>query len=179
MPGVHGRPRPLLRGFAAVLATVTLGAGLGACGSDAETTYASDWDEVCTGVGDALREFRTAVSSAAAVSPDAGDAAAIAGPAPEAVRDHLLEPAEALRTTLAEQFAAAGRLEAPPRWSTWQASEVRELARRSRSLDAAVRRLARGDAEALPLLSVGGVGPSSARAPSDLRDRTPACTTMR
>lgn len=179
MPGVHGRPRPQLRGIAATLAVVALGAGVGACGTDAEATYAADWDEVCVGVGDALREFRTAVSSAATVSPDGGDAAAIAGPSPEAVRDDLLEPARALRTAMAEQFAAAGRLKAPARWSTWQATEVRELARRARSIDTAVGRLARGDADALPLLSIGGVGPASAGAPSALRDQTPECTTMR
>lgn len=179
MPGVHGRSRHPFRGLAAGLAVLTLAAGLGGCGTDAETTYASDWDDVCTGVGDALRTFRTAVSSAATVSTDGGDAAAIAGPTPEAVRGDLLEPAQALRTAMATQFAAAGRLEAPARWKAWQAAEVRDLARRARSIDTAVERLGRGDADALPLLSVGGVGPASARAPADLRDRTPECTTMR
>jgi hypothetical protein len=178
MPGMPGRPRPLLRGTATALAVLALGAGLGACGTDAETTYADGWDGVCGDVGDALRTFRTAVSSAATVSPDDGDAAAAAGPTPAAVRSDLLEPAQALRTALAEQGQAAGRLDPPARWARWHAAELRRIAVRGRAIDVAVRRLGRGDADA-PLLAVGGVGPSSVRAPADLRDRTPECTTLR
>jgi hypothetical protein len=174
-----GRPRPLLRGIAAPLAVLALGAGLGACGSDAETTYATGWDDVCGDVGGAMRTFRTAVSSAATVSPDRGDAAAVAGPTPAAVRGDLLEPARALRERLGEVSQAAARLDPPARWSAWHAAELRRLAVRARSVDSGVRRLARGDADALPLLSIGGIGPSAARAPSDLRDRTPDCTVLR
>ncbi|MDO9407509.1 hypothetical protein [Patulibacter sp.] len=177
---MSGRPsRPSLRRIGVVLAVLACSGGLVACGSDAETTYADGWDNACGDVGDAVSAFRTAVSSAATDSPDAGDAQAVRGPSSAAVRADLLAPAVALRRDLAEVAGEVRALDPPERWATWHGRELQQLAVRLRSVDAGVARLRRGDPDALPLLAVGSIGPASVRAPDSLRARTPECTVLR
>jgi hypothetical protein len=178
MPGRPSRPHARRIGALAAL-VLACGGGLAACGQDAETTYADGWDDVCRAVGGAMGDFRTAVSSAAVESPDAGDAQVARGATPAAVTGDLLKPARALQEDLAEQARAARALDPPPEWAAWHARELRELAVRLRSVDDGVRRIGRGDADALPLLAVGSIGPASVRAPAALRDRTPECTVLR
>lgn len=180
MPGMPGRPsRPSRRRIGVVLAVLACGGGLAACGSDAETTYVDGWDEACSDVGDAVSAFRTAVSSAATDSPDAGDAQAVRGPSPAAVRGDLLEPAVDLRRDLAAVAGEVRALTPPERWAAWHGREVQRLTLRLRTVDRGVARLRAGDPDALPLLAVGSIGPSSVRAPAGLRDRTPECTVLR
>lgn len=180
MPGMPGRPpAPPRRRIAVLLAAVACAGGLGACGSDPETTYAEGWDDVCRGIGAAVSDFRTAVSSAATVSPDPGDEQVARGPAATAVINDLAAPAEALQEDLAAQVGEARVLQPPERWVAWHGREMRELDVRLRSVRSGVQRLRRGDPDALPLLAVGSIGPAAVRAPAALRDRTPECTTLR
>lgn len=167
------------RTLAVVLVGAAATGGLSACGTDERVAYADGWDEVCRGVGGALSTFRTAVSSAATDSPDAGDDAVADGADPAAVAAELGKPAVALAKELAALQDDVDALDPPEDWAAWHAAEVRRLAVRLRTVDAGVARLGRGDAEATALLAIGGVGPSDVRAPAKLRDRTPECTTLR
>jgi hypothetical protein len=173
-----GRPT-LRRGGLAVLLAVAAAAGLTACGTDETTAYADGWDGVCEDVGSALGTFRTAVSTAATTSPDAGDDAVAGGPDPAAVTTDLLAPAVSLEKELQVARRTATELRPPDRWAAWHRAEAAQLVVRLRTVDAGVRRLREGDADALPLLAVGGFGPSSVHAPAGLRDRTPECTALR
>lgn len=180
MPGMPGRLlRPSRRRIAVLLTVAACTGGLVACGTDTETAYVDGWDEICRDVGSDVSAFRTAVSSAATDSPDAGDEAVAQGPSPQAVTADLLAPAVALRGDLGDRVDAVRALEPPERWAAWHARELRELSARLRSVDGGVARLRRGDADALPLMAVGSIGPSSVRAPAGLRDRTPECTVLR
>ena len=84
-----------------------------------------------------------------------------------------------LRRDLTASVDAARELDPPARWADWHRAELPRLDARLRTVDGAVRRLGSGDADALPLLAIGGVGPASVRAPEALRDRTPECSTLR
>ncbi|MEV4422432.1 hypothetical protein AB0L40_21020 [Patulibacter sp. NPDC049589] len=178
MPGRQSR-LPRRRIVVALAVAAVAGGGLAGCGTDETTAYADGWDGVCKGVGGALSTFRTEVSSAATTSPDAGDASVAAGPSAAAVTADLAAPARELQASLAEQADAAGKLDAPSRWATWNAGAIRQLAVRLKVVDDGVRRLQQGDADALALLAVGSVGPSSTAAPAKLRDKTPGCTALR
>lgn len=174
--------RPALiarRTLAVALAAAAAAGGLTACGTDERTAYADGWDEACRDVGGALSTFRTAVSSAATDSPDAGDTAVADGTAAAAVIADLRRPAAALAKDLAAVHDDVSELDPPEDWAAWHAGEVRRLAVRLRTVDAGVARLGRGDADATVLLAIGNVGPSAVEAPAGLRDRTPECTTLR
>ena len=180
LPTILRMPASAVRRTAlALLVGVAVGGGLSACGTDDETAYADGWDGVCSQVGEALSTFRTAAASAATVSPDGGDAAVADGPTPAAVRTDLGRAAASLRRDLTALVGEARELDPPERWADWHAAELPRLDARLGTVDGAVRRLQAGDADALPLLAIGGVGPASVRAPEALRDRTPACTTLR
>lgn len=167
------------RALAVLLASVAAGGVLAACGTDEEAAYVDGWDAVCRDVGESLSDFRTAASSAATVSPDGGDAAVAAGPAPSAVTSDLGAASASLRADLQDAVAPTRELRPPLRWRTWHGEELRRLQVRLRTVEAGARRLRAGDPDALPLLAIGGVGPSSVRAPASLRDRTPECTALR
>jgi hypothetical protein len=174
------RPALLARRTLALALVAAAGAGgLSACGTDERTAYADGWDAVCRDVGGALSTFRTAVSSAATDSPDAGDAAVVGGTAAAGVTADLRRPAAALAEDLAAVRDDVDALDPPEEWAAWHAAEVRRLAVRLRTVDAGVARLGRGDAGATVLLAIGSVGPSAVEAPATLRDRTPECTTLR
>lgn len=175
-----GMPRRLPTPSRAVLA-LGLVAALGAtgCGTTAEEDYAEGWNGVCRDVASAMSAFRTDVSTAATTSPDAGDAAVASGLRPDAVVDDIAVPARKLTRALRAPLRDAERLDPPAAWRTWHARATRDLAARERAVADGVRRLQAGDAEALPLLALGGVGPASTSAPAALRDQTPDCTVQR
>lgn len=175
-----GMPRPFRTPPRALLA-LGLVAALGAvgCGADPDQEYADGWNGVCRDVASAMSGFRTDVSSAATTSPDAGDAAVASGLRSAAVVDDLAVPARKLARALRAPLRDAEALDPPARWRAWHATATRDLAARERTVADGVRRLQTGDAEALPLLALGGVGPASTRAPAALRDRTPDCTVQR
>lgn len=182
VPTIPRMPGPLAlparRALAVALAAAAVG-GLAACGTDERTAYADGWDGICGDVGGAASTFRTAVSSASTDSPDPGDAAVAAGPVAGQVTADLRKPAAAYAKALGALRDEAAALDPPDRWAAWHAGELRELDVRLRIVGDGVTRLGRGDADALPLLAVGSIGPSSVRAPADLRDRTPECTALR
>jgi hypothetical protein len=176
-----GMPRRLPLPSRALLA-LGLVAALGAAGcgaGDPRDDYAERWDGICRDVASATAAFRTAASTAATTSPDAGDATVASGLRPADVASDLAVPARKLARALAGPLDRAADLEPPDEWRTWHARELRRLAARERSLAAGVTRLQAGDPDALPLLAVGGVGPASTQAPAALRDRTPDCTIQR
>lgn len=180
IPGVPSRTaRPARRALAVLLTAAAVASGLSACGADERTAYAEGWDEVCRGVGGALSDFRTAVSSAATDSPDSGDEAVMRTTVAAEVAADLARPSAALVEELAALREDVGALDPPDEWATWHAGEVRRLAVRLRTVDEGAARLARGDAGGTVLLAIGGVGPSDVQAPAGLRDRTPDCTTLR
>jgi hypothetical protein len=175
-----GMPRRLPTPPRAVLALGLVAALAAAgCGADPEQEYAEGWNGVCRDVASALSAFRTDVSSAATTSPDAGDQAVATGLRTEAVVADLAVPARKLTRALRAPLRDAEALKPPAVWRTWHATAIRDLAARERTVADGVRRLQSGDAEALPLLALGGVGPAATSAPAALRDQTPDCTVQR
>lgn len=175
MPGV----RPTLRRGTTVLTLAAVLAVGGCGGGDVGDDYARGWDGICGNVSDAYRTFRSDASAAATRSQDPGNAAVAGGLSAPAVAADLAPAARKLQRTLREPLREAAKLQPPERWTAWNTRALRQVRRQERVLADGVRRLQTGDGDALATLALGGIGPAAIDAPTDLRDRTPACTAQR
>lgn len=171
--------RSVRRSVTVLLAVAGIGLGLSGCGSTPEDDYAAGWDDVCSDVSAAYRQFRTDLVSAARSAPDRGDAAAAHPLSPADAAAVLARPARKLQRALRPSFRAAHKLDAPARWSAWNRTAVQRLDAQSTVVTSGLRQVEAGDANALSSLSLGGFGPAADDAPAELRDHTPACTGLR